>query len=177
MEKLVNFFFTKSDGASADYLLKVYKDDVYVEDLAVDGDNNPLRVVVDNVSTTDASAGMHTLKFKVVQYGADDDNEFPSAELDRIVIDDVVHSDADDIFADDLKVYTPVSSDISQGIADGTIHSDEISTHDLGLGDGNQSYSISSPWNNGGLGKINTVYVFTYQEPFSDWYDTKGSWS
>ena len=30
MEKLVNFFFTKSDGASADYLLKVYKDDVYV---------------------------------------------------------------------------------------------------------------------------------------------------
>lgn len=186
MEKIVNFSFTKFDDNPTDYLLEIYKDDVFIEDWAVDkqSGNDPLSIPLNlyTVGTANANPGTHTIKIKVAKYDFSEDesdqiaNEFPSAKLEHVEVDGIIHNADDNIFGEAIKIYTLFTSDISDSIINGMIHSDQIGTYDLGLGDGSRSYSVSSPWNSGGYGVLDTVYVFSYMEPFVDWYNTQGDW-
>jgi hypothetical protein len=169
--KYVSFFFKKCTGTDTRYRLDIYKDNVLGESWQV-ADSNELQVSVEDLMSD--TTGEHTIKLKVV---ADvypepaDQTDLISTELVRIEADGVVHSDADDILSDIIKVYNILTPELSALIASGEVESDGTETVDLGLGDGEQTYSYAQPWKNNGLAHLNSVYVMTFDAPFETWYN------
>lgn len=171
MDTQVNFIFTQYPGDNNIFKIVVYKDDVQeAEELKFEG--SPLSVKLDLDGAGD-SAGAHTYKFKIIPENDDASIEAglqsPSVVLSEVVTDGTSHL-ADNVFADDIKIYNLLTADAAQLIADGTSHSDGQETVDLNVGEGSQTYYYSNGNNNGGLANNGGVYVFTYQEPFATWY-------
>jgi len=169
----IAFMFSRHEGnPGCEFMVEVWKDNVLTdEQTPVLEDLTPV-TFDDSINADNNGSGPHTIKLKITPGISED--KFPVASLKSINVDGSVHDDANNWLMEHVKVYNLLTPEAAVSIASGENHSDGTVTVDLGLGDGEVEYYYSNPWNNGGQGCVNAVYVLTYEGNFTEWYNNLG---